>query len=208
MSKIPSQICSSQTRVAQVRSYAETRKCAQKSANERFGVKNRKQPDVGTAEQKPCCTNSPSPLKCIERRRNDNKNKICLFEGVGHGGRVVIFFSFAEAPLPDPTPTPPNTPKRTRNGAETEPKRSQTEPNGPETGRNGAEMDRNQAFWGGTSRGFFGMGGGGGCRGKRKAHGGREENCPKRRRFSELLGSEDPSCSSRPGLRNFPPSLV
>ena len=49
--------------------------------------------------------------------------------------RIVIFFSLTEAPLTDPTPTPPNTPetdpKRTRNGAETEPngaERSQTEP--------------------------------------------------------------------------------
>ena len=32
--------------------------------------------------------------------------------------------------------------------------------------RNGAELDRNQAFWGGTGRGFVGMGGGGGCKGK------------------------------------------
>ena len=62
---------------------------------------------------------------------------------------LVIFFPLTEAPLPDPTPTPPNTPKRTR---ETEPKRS----------RNGAEMDRNQAFHGGTGRGFVGMGWGGG----------------------------------------------
>ena len=36
--------------------------------------------------------------------------------------RVVIFFSLTEAPLPDPTPTPANTPKQSRNGAETEPK--------------------------------------------------------------------------------------
>ena len=48
----------------------------------------------------------------------------------------------------------------TRNGPETDPKRSQTEPNGPETDRNGAEMDPNQAFWGGTAGGFVGMGGG------------------------------------------------
>ena len=46
---------------------------------------------------------------------------------------VVIFFSLTEAPLPDPTPTPPNTPKQTRNGAETEPKRSQTEPKRSQT---------------------------------------------------------------------------
>ena len=35
---------------------------------------------------------------------------------------ITIFFSLTEAPLPDPTPTPPNTPKRTRNGPETDPK--------------------------------------------------------------------------------------
>ena len=40
----------------------------------------------------------------------------------------MIFFSLTEAPLPDPTPTPPNTPKRTRDGPEIDPKRSQTDP--------------------------------------------------------------------------------
>ena len=80
---------------------------------------------------------------------------------------IVIFFSLTEAPLPNPTPTPPNLPKRTRNGAETDPKRSQTEPNGAETEPNGAEMDRNQAFRAGTGGGFVGVGGVGGCKGKR-----------------------------------------
>ena len=75
---------------------------------------------------------------------------------------LVIFFSLTEAPLPDPIPTPPNTLKRTRNGPETEPKRSQTEPNGAETEPNGAEMDPNQAFRGGTGGGFVGVGGVGG----------------------------------------------
>ena len=82
---------------------------------------------------------------------------------------LVIFFSLTEAPLPDPTPTPPNTPKRTRNRPETEPKRSQTEPNRAETEPNGAEMYRNQAFRGGTGRGFVGVGWVGGCKGKRKS---------------------------------------
>ena len=54
---------------------------------------------------------------------------------------LVIFFSLTEAPLPDPTPTPPNTPKRTRNGPETDPKqtrsRPETDPNGPK----GTETD-------------------------------------------------------------------
>ena len=68
---------------------------------------------------------------------------------------VVIFFSLTEAPLPDPAPTPPNTPKRTRNGAETDPKRSQTDPNG-------AEMDRNQTLSGGTAGGVCRGGGGSG----------------------------------------------
>ena len=80
---------------------------------------------------------------------------------------LVIFFSLTEAPLPDPTPTPPNTPKRTRNGPKTDPKRSQSEPNGAETEPNGAEMDRNQAFRGGTGGGFVGVGWWGGCKGKR-----------------------------------------
>ena len=74
---------------------------------------------------------------------------------------VVIFFSLTEAPLPDPAPTPPNTPKWTRNGAETEPKQSQTEPNGAETEPNGAETDRNRALSGGTAGGGVCRGGGG-----------------------------------------------
>ena len=92
--------------------------------------------------------------------------------------KVVIFFSLTEglAPLPDPTPTPPRPhpdptqhpekdPKRTRN-------RPQTEPNGAKWSRrepNGAEMDRNRAFRGGTGGGFVGVGGVGGCKGKRKS---------------------------------------
>ena len=81
----------------------------------------------------------------------------------------MIFFSLTEAPLPDPTPTPPNTPKRTRNRPEAEPKRSQTDPNRAETEPNRAEMDRNQAFRGGTGGGLVGVGGVGGCKGKRKS---------------------------------------
>ena len=68
---------------------------------------------------------------------------------------IVIFFSLTEAPLPDPTQHPETDPKRTQN-------RPETEPNGAETEPNGAEMDRNQAFRGGTGRGFVGVGGGGG----------------------------------------------
>ena len=64
---------------------------------------------------------------------------------------LVIFLSLREAPLPDHTQTPPNTPKRTRNRAETDPKKD------PKRTRNGSEMDRNQALWGGTA-------GGGVCR--------------------------------------------
>ena len=69
--------------------------------------------------------------------------------GLYNDTNIVIFFSLAQAPLPDPTPTPSNTPKRTRNGPEKEPngaKRTRTEPNG-------AEMDRNQAPSGGTAGG-------------------------------------------------------
>ena len=71
-----------------------------------------------------------------------------------------VFFSLTEAPLPDPAPTPPNTPKRSRNGAATEPKQSQTEPNGAETEPNGAETDRNRALSGGTAGGVCRGGGG------------------------------------------------
>ena len=73
--------------------------------------------------------------------------------------KLVIFFSLTEAPLPDPTPTPPNTPKRTRNGPETEPngaKRTRTEPNGARNGPKSSPL-------GWDSRGgFVGMAGGGG----------------------------------------------
>ena len=81
---------------------------------------------------------------------------------------VVIFFSLTEAPLPDPTPTPPNTPKRTRNGAETEPKRSQTEPKRSQTEPKWTEI---KLFGvGGTGGGVVGVGGGGGVvREKRKS---------------------------------------
>ena len=98
--------------------------------------------------------------------RNTLLPRVC---NAGHRHtNIVIFFSLTEAPLPDPTPTPPNTPKRTRNGPKTDPKRSQTEPNGAKTEPNGAEMDRNQAFRGGTGGGLCrGGGGGGGCKGKR-----------------------------------------
>ena len=76
---------------------------------------------------------------------------------------IVIFFSLTEAPLPDPTRHPETDPKRTRKGAEKEPKRSQPEPNGAETEPNGAEMDRNSAFRGGTGGGVCqGRGGWGG----------------------------------------------
>ena len=73
---------------------------------------------------------------------------------------VVIFFSLTEAPLPDPTLTPRD-PKRTRS-------RPETEPNGAKQSRNGAEMDRNQAFQVGRG-GVVGVGGAGGCKGKRKS---------------------------------------
>ena len=53
----------------------------------------------------------------------------------------MIFFPLQKPPSPrahpKPTPTLPNTPKRTRNGP---------------------KMDRNQALWGVTARGFVGMG--------------------------------------------------
>ena len=82
--------------------------------------------------------------------RFDSVSKLHFYRAI-LATKVVIFFSRTEAPLPDPTPTPPKTPKRIRNGPETDPKRSQTEPNG-------AKMDRNQAL----RVGLPGMGGGGG----------------------------------------------
>ena len=85
------------------------------------------------------------------------------------GTRIVIFFSLTEAPLPDPTPTPPNTPKRTRNGPETDPKRSQTEPNGPERSQTEPKCTEIKPFRVGQPGGLSGWGGGGGCKGKRKS---------------------------------------
>ena len=81
--------------------------------------------------------------------------------------RVVIFFTLTETLLPDPTPTPPNTPKRTRNQPETDPKQSQTEPNGPETEPKWTEI---KLFGVGRPGGLsgWGGGGGGGCKGKKK----------------------------------------
>ena len=70
----------------------------------------------------------------------------------------MIFFSLTEAPLPDPTPTPPNTPKRTRNGPKTDPKRTR---NGAKRSRNGAETEPK---WTEIKR--FGVGRAGVCRGR------------------------------------------
>ena len=96
------------------------------------------------------------------------------------GSSDILFPYLTEAPLPDPTPTPPNTPKRTRNGPETDLKRTQTDPNGPETDPNGPETDpkrtQTDPKWteiklsGWDGRGVLsGRGGGGGCKGKRKS---------------------------------------
>ena len=71
--------------------------------------------------------------------------------------RIVKFFSLTEAPLPDPTLTPPNTPKRTRNGPETEPKRSRNGPKEPTRTRNGPEIKLSGV---GRPGGLSGWGGG------------------------------------------------
>ena len=67
------------------------------------------------------------------------------------GSRVVIFFSLTEAPV----------------------KRTRTEPNGAERSQNGAETEpkwtKIQLFGVGRARGFVGVGGWGGCKGKRKS---------------------------------------
>ena len=83
---------------------------------------------------------------------------------------LVMFFSLTEAPLPDPTPTPPNTPKWTRNGPKTDPKRTQTDPKRSRNGAKRTQNGRNQALWGGTpGGGLSGWGGVGIVRGKRKS---------------------------------------
>ena len=69
--------------------------------------------------------------------------------------RLVIFFSLTEALLPDPTPTPPNTPKRTRNGPETEANRAKRSRNGAKRSRKGPKSS--VSGWDG--RGVFGVGG-------------------------------------------------
>ena len=87
--------------------------------------------------------------------------------------RLVIFFSLTKAPLPNPTPTPPNAMKRTRNGPETDPKRSQTEPNGAETEPKWSQTEPKwteiKLFAVGRAGGLSGWGGWGGCKGKRKS---------------------------------------
>ena len=62
---------------------------------------------------------------------------------------IVIFFSPTEAPLPDPTPTPPNTPKRTRNGAEQSPNGAKRSRNGPQSSPLGWERRGGLSAWGG-----------------------------------------------------------
>ena len=77
---------------------------------------------------------------CIHTQANAGNTGLANYLCIGFlpGGTVcrtirVIFFSLQESLSPDPTPTPPNTPKRTRNGAEMDPKRSQTEPKRSQT---------------------------------------------------------------------------
>ena len=65
------------------------------------------------------------------------------------------------SPLPDPTPTPANSPKRTRNGPETDPKRSQTEPNGPDTEPKRSRNGPKSSFLGWDGRWVCRDGGGG-----------------------------------------------
>ena len=69
----------------------------------------------------------------------------------------ILFPYRSSSPRPHPHPTqhPETDPKQTRNGTQTEP--------------NGAEMDRNQAFRGGMGGGFVGVGGVGGCKGRRNS---------------------------------------
>ena len=82
-----------------------------------------------------------------------------LGSGNKDSSRLVIFFSrsLTEAPLPDPTPTPPHTPKRTRNGPKTDPKRSQTEPKRSQTEPKRSEI---KLFGVGRAGGLSGQGGG------------------------------------------------
>ena len=75
---------------------------------------------------------------------------------------VVIFFSLTEAPLPDPTQHPETDPKR----SQIEPKRSQIEPKRSQTEPKWTEI---KLFEVGRAGGFVGVGGVGGCKGKRKS---------------------------------------
>ena len=74
---------------------------------------------------------------CYDWKRLFSKRSMFSTRRGARECRVAIFFSLAEAPLPD-TPTPPNTPKPTRNGPEADPKQTR---NGPETDPNGPETD-------------------------------------------------------------------
>ena len=82
---------------------------------------------------------------------------------------LLAFCSDILFPYRSPSPRPP-TPKRTRNGPETNPKQTRNGPERSQTEPNGAEMDRNEAFRGGMGGGFVGVGvrgGGGVVRGKK-----------------------------------------
>ena len=97
---------------------------------------------------------------------------------LNHFASDILFPYRSPSPRTHPDPT-----QRTRNGAETEPKRSRTE---PKRSRNGPKSSFSR--WDG--RGFVGVGRVGGCKGKRKSlHFAVQEKCPEcssdfRRKFS------------------------
>ena len=115
----------------------------------------------------------------ISQQMQIQKNIICDY--FRYNSDILFpYRSPSPRPQPDPTQHPEKEPKRTRN-------RGETEPNGAETEPNGAEMDRNQAFRGGTGGGFVGVGGVGGCKGKRKSL--RKMNSEKRHALTKSVCS-------------------
>ena len=83
-----------------------------------------------------------------------------MIQGLHLHSWIVIFFSLLSTTPPRPDPTPRDRPKTDPKWTETDPKCAETDPKRTET-------DQDQAFWEGG--GVVGVGGWGGCKGKRKS---------------------------------------
>ena len=146
----------------QTQANADKRGQTQANASKRKQTqrRKRKQTQANVSKRRQTQTNAYTPLCCVFLHPP-------FAIPLKTGFRLVIFFSLTEAPLTDPTTTPPNTPKRTRNGPGTDPKRSQTEPNGAERSQTEPKWTEIKPSRVGRPGEFVGMGRGGGCKGKR-----------------------------------------